>query len=295
MDKIWGTSFHVCRQVPGESFRAAMTRHEHYLALRLGLKPGQRVLDVGCGIGGPAREIARFAEVEVCGIDSCLAHIQRAQALTEPSNLSPGQARFLVRNFTATNLPQGSFDRAYAIEATCYAPDLTAVYGEAFRVLKPGGVFAVYEVALTERYDDQCAEHREILHRMESVAGNPHLKPTVEVMAAMKAVGFELLSAEDLADAPGSFPWYRLIDGSFKRMGGFGETLAGGCLAAFYKTFSSRWGRDLLKYGEMVGILANGRQGHVEEMIQVMQAYCIAGEEKLVTPMFLMVGRKPEV
>ncbi|KAK2839236.1 hypothetical protein FQN49_006338 [Arthroderma sp. PD_2] len=46
-----------------------------------------------------------------------------------------------------------SFDAAYS---TFYGPDLTAAYSEAFRVLKPGGVFAVYEVALTEAYEDDA-------------------------------------------------------------------------------------------------------------------------------------------
>ena len=60
----WGTSFHFCRYYKGEPFYQAIARHEHYLALQAGLKPKFRVLDVGCGVGGPAREIARFADVE---------------------------------------------------------------------------------------------------------------------------------------------------------------------------------------------------------------------------------------
>ncbi|KAK3217821.1 hypothetical protein Dsin_011791 [Dipteronia sinensis] len=43
-----------------KSLRESIKRHEHFLALQLGLKKGQKVLDVGCGIGGPMREIARF-------------------------------------------------------------------------------------------------------------------------------------------------------------------------------------------------------------------------------------------
>lgn len=48
----------------------AIARHEHYLASQTGLKPGMRVLDVGCGVGGPAREIARFADVEIVGCNN---------------------------------------------------------------------------------------------------------------------------------------------------------------------------------------------------------------------------------
>ncbi|TVU41833.1 hypothetical protein EJB05_15388, partial [Eragrostis curvula] len=56
----WGESFHFAHRWSGESLRESIKRHEHFLALQLGLKPGMKVLDVGCGIGGPLREIARF-------------------------------------------------------------------------------------------------------------------------------------------------------------------------------------------------------------------------------------------
>ncbi|OAY80811.1 Cycloartenol-C-24-methyltransferase 1, partial [Ananas comosus] len=56
----WGESFHFAHRWKGESLRESIKRHEHFLALQLGLKRGMKVLDVGCGIGGPLREIARF-------------------------------------------------------------------------------------------------------------------------------------------------------------------------------------------------------------------------------------------
>ncbi|RLM58785.1 hypothetical protein C2845_PM18G06230 [Panicum miliaceum] len=61
----WGESFHFAHKWNGESLCESIKRDEHFLALQLGLKPGMKVLDVGCGIGGPLREIARFRSSKV--------------------------------------------------------------------------------------------------------------------------------------------------------------------------------------------------------------------------------------
>ena len=57
----WGKSFHFAPRVPGENFKASLARHERFLAQSLGLKPGMVVADLGCGVGGPLLEIARFS------------------------------------------------------------------------------------------------------------------------------------------------------------------------------------------------------------------------------------------
>ena len=66
----WAQSFHFSRFYKGEAFHASLARHEHYLAAQMNLRPKMRVLDIGCGVGGPAREIARFADVEIIGLNN---------------------------------------------------------------------------------------------------------------------------------------------------------------------------------------------------------------------------------
>ena len=56
----WGQSFHFAPRFQGEAFDASLSRHEHWLAAKLNLKPGMKTLDVGCGVGGPMRTIARY-------------------------------------------------------------------------------------------------------------------------------------------------------------------------------------------------------------------------------------------
>ena len=55
-----------------------------------------------------------------------------------------------------------SFDAAFAIEATCHSDEIGRVYGEVFRVLKPGSRFAFYEWILTDKYDPNNRNHVKI-------------------------------------------------------------------------------------------------------------------------------------
>lgn len=77
-EEAWAQSFHFCRFTIGEPFLQALARHEHYLAYKLGIEEGMEVLDVGCGVGGPAREIARFTGCNVVGINNNGYQIARA-------------------------------------------------------------------------------------------------------------------------------------------------------------------------------------------------------------------------
>jgi sterol 24-C-methyltransferase len=94
----WADSFHFCRFFQGEAFAAALARHEHYLAAQMGLRPGMRVLDVGCGVGGPARAIARFADVQIVGLNNNEFQVQRARKYTKKAGLE-GQVTFVRGDF----------------------------------------------------------------------------------------------------------------------------------------------------------------------------------------------------
>ena len=63
---------------PSETIPEAIKRHQHFLALMMGLKPGMRGLDAGSGTGGPSRSIARFAGVQITGISINKLHVDRA-------------------------------------------------------------------------------------------------------------------------------------------------------------------------------------------------------------------------
>ncbi len=64
----WGSSFHFSPLLPGKSISASEAAHEARIAALLGIKPGQKALDVGCGVGGPMRTIASTSGAHVTGL-----------------------------------------------------------------------------------------------------------------------------------------------------------------------------------------------------------------------------------
>src|SRR5437016_14109685 len=114
-----------------------------------------------------------------------------------------------------------TFDAVYAIEATVHAPSLEGVYSQIFRVLKPGGVFGVYEWLMTDAYDNSNQHHREIRLGIEQGDGIANMVKVSEGIAAIKAAGFELEVHEDLAERPDPSPWYYPLAGDFSYMGSF--------------------------------------------------------------------------
>jgi ubiquinone/menaquinone biosynthesis C-methylase UbiE len=77
----------------------------------MSLRPGMRVLDVGCGVGGPAREIARFADATIVGLNNNDFQIQRARKYTQKAGLE-GQVSFEKGDFMklAEKFGENSFD-----------------------------------------------------------------------------------------------------------------------------------------------------------------------------------------
>lgn len=77
----WGKSFHFANRFRGETLDESIQRHESYLAMQLGIKSGEKVLDIGCGVGGPLRRIAYLTGAHVTGVTISQYQIQRANAI----------------------------------------------------------------------------------------------------------------------------------------------------------------------------------------------------------------------
>jgi sterol 24-C-methyltransferase len=215
----WGSSFHFAvrfgrKTGAGESFSEAIRRHEYQLASWL-VTPAAaaasasaanasssrpHILDVGCGIGGPMRNIARFfsRQVEITGITLNEYQVHRGNEISAEQRLSD-VCRSVQGDFMKLPFDDAALDGAYAIEATCHAPDRVACYREILRVIKPGCVFACYEWCTTVAYDPANPEHLRLKKDIEIGNGLPDIITTSECLQAMKDAGFEIVHDHDVA------------------------------------------------------------------------------------------------
>jgi sterol 24-C-methyltransferase len=283
----WGDSFHFADRRQGETFKQSILRHEYYLAGRLGVSKGATVLDCGCGVGGPARNIARFTGANIKAITINQFQVDRGNLLSQRAGLR-GQVELIQADFMKMPFPDNHFDAVYAIESTCHAPDRVAVYKEILRVLKPGGMFACYEWVTTDKYDANNEHHRRIKRDIEVGDGLPDLTHWPIVNEAVKKAGFELHEARDVMQdghLEGGEPWYMPLVPSWN---------------------PTKWPRfqfnpimfhampKILGFFELIRLVPKGTV-KTQVMLQAGGVGCAqGGQTGAFTPAWLMVGRKPE-
>jgi len=117
------------------------------LARAAGLEPSSRVLDLGCGIGGPARCIADTFNCTVTGVDLSPGFVEAATYLTTRCALSD---RVTFQTGDALHLPfeDGTFDAVFLQHVAMNIEDRPALYAEVRRVLARGGRFVTYDLVL---------------------------------------------------------------------------------------------------------------------------------------------------
>jgi SAM-dependent methyltransferase len=117
------------------------------LAEALGIDAAAHVLDVGCGLGGPARFLAATYGCHVTGIDLSQPFIEAARMLTERCGLAH-RATFLQGDALDLPFTDALFDHAWTQHVAMNIADRVGFYRCIHRVLKPGGKLAIYDVAL---------------------------------------------------------------------------------------------------------------------------------------------------
>lgn len=269
----WGQSFHFSPKLPAKDWRASEAAHEARIATALNLKPGMKCLDVGCGVGGPMRTIAAVSGAHVTGITINDYQVSRAKHHNEKQGLAP-LTNVIRGNFLTMPFETGTFDAAYAIEATCHAPKLDEVYAEIFRVLKPGAIFVSYEWVSTPLYDANNPEHVRIMDEINYGNGLPDMRTWKQAEDAGKGVGFELIRSLDLASASiVCGPWWDRLK---------------------MHSWTHHVNHAIVSSMDFIGIAPKGLKDVHKMLVDVARSLVQGGESGTFTPMHFLVFKKPE-
>jgi len=282
----WGQSFHFAPRKIGETFEESIKRCEYYLALRAGMDANTKALDVGCGVGGPMRNIQQHTESDITGVTINEYQVRvgnqycKQKGIEKKCRLVQGDFQKLSEKFE-----KETFDVAYAIEATCHSPNREQCFSGVNHCLKKGGLFVGLEwVMLPKRgYDPKNANHIRIKEGIEVGNGLPTLVSPEEVLKSIEDSGFEILDHFDLnanVHSEHEIPWYQTLKGGFSlkgfRMTNFGRV----CTHALVTTLETL--RIAPKGSVRVSALLNATALDLVE----------GGEDEIFTPSYFFIARK---
>lgn len=174
--------FHVGGRVATEAFIGAMR-----------LSAGDRVADLGCGVGGPARHVAAATGASVTGVDLTREFVETGRVLTEWTGLSD-RVSLIEGSVLDLPLEAGSMDAAYMIHVGMNVADKAGVAREAARIVRRGGVFAIYDIMQMRPGD------MEYPAPWASSAQQSALAAPETYEEALKEAGFEVTGRVDRTD-----------------------------------------------------------------------------------------------
>jgi len=158
---------------------------------QLDLKPGETVLDIGCGIGGNAFQIAKEYGAHVMGVD--LSSNMVTMACERACLKKDTRVRFLIADITQFDFEPHTFDVVYSRDCIIHIPDKSALFIKIFKWLKPGGKLLITDYMVGEK--EHTDEFKQYLADRQY-----GLKPLRDYVQAAKSAGFQQVEGIDITD-----------------------------------------------------------------------------------------------
>lgn len=272
----WGESLHFAPRSRRESLEDSKIRHQRLMISKLELREGMAVVDVGCGIGGPMRRVAREAGVKVLGVNYSEVQLAKARSLSAEAGLDH-MVEYLATSFMDMGaIADDTYDRAYAIESTCHAPDKVGAFREIYRVLKPGSLFWGQEMCLTDRFNPHDSRHLAMKQDLMHGIALKDIASTGEVNRALETAGFQVMEGVDRAvDGPGpSTPWYQPM-------------------VTRRRWLNLKAHIGMAGLAEALRVLPKGTKDVVRLLDRTAGAYVAGGRTGIFTPLYCFLARKP--
>lgn len=170
--------------------------YEESIARHIGLKPDDRVLDLGCGRGRVAAHIAKFANVHVTGMNIDPNQIAQARQFNDERGYHND---FVIHDQNNLPLPfaDEQFDAFYQIQALSLCKDLPGLFKELYRIVKPGARISLLDWVSLPAYDPNNAEHVELMRRVKPLIGAVGTPTPKSLGQDLEDAGFTVIRSDN--------------------------------------------------------------------------------------------------
>ena len=181
-----------------DSLETAQQNKLHYVADRLALKPGHRLLDLGCGWGSLILFMAENYKCESVGISP--APNQRDFVVRRAAELGlTGQVSFQVGHAEEVDLGRHCFDAISMLGSIVHMPDLSRIFAKCWTALKPGGRLYVSESCYRNAAKRAAfAERGGSVFVRDAIFGWGDMRPLSELVRGAEDAGFTVTAVDDL-------------------------------------------------------------------------------------------------
>lgn len=163
-----------------------------------GIDQDAHVLDIGCGLGGPAMRVAGLHGRKVTGVDLVATNVTTARTRVQDAGLSD-RVEILEGDATALQFKENTFDAVFSQDALCHVPDKAAALEEAARVVVPNGAIGLTDWVETDAMTETRREA--VLDALSA----PNLKTQAGYEQTMEAHGIQVAVSEDISSAFAAF------------------------------------------------------------------------------------------
>ena len=212
------------------------------LALHAKINESTHVLDLCCGLGGPARYLAYHHGCRVTGVDMNTDRLAGAVRLTERTKLQD-RVLFHHANALQTGLADETFDVIVSQEAFCHIPNKKTLITECVRLLKPGGRIVYTDILA------RSSMTNEIRSRLETEMVFSELSTLEQYCHLLEEKGCQVIEVEDLSDN-----WAQIL---IERLAMY-RSLKEQTVSSFDLAHFQKWDRT---YSFFVGLYRSGELG----------------------------------